>query len=1313
MASIERLSIQGIRSFDPRNAQTIEFLKPLTIIVGPNGSGKTTIVECLRFATIGNYPKCNDYGHAFVHDLQFYNSQEVHAQTKLIFKSIFNTEITCARILKLQKTKTSSKLTALDTSLQARNLLTNEVASISTRCADIDKDIENLLSISKPILENVIFCHQEDNLWPLGEPLTLKKKFDDIFAATKFTKALASMIDLSKTKTTELKEHKNLLKILKTKKSQAEKHKVNLEADQRKVAQIDAEIERLTSEKTNMFQEMNRLQQMSDEIESINVKLAMKQNEKFLIEMNCNELLTHIRIVSEDEQELDELLEKLKGESRDYGELNQLENKKKNLEGTIKDLRSLLSKTHNNIGSYKAQLNTYQTKIGECKDMIQETASLYDLQDLIMMDYESISLEKVISEICDKLNEAIDGKKSILNMEKVRLVKQEESLKISLSDLERQLNILKGKTQSTVKEINLLNKAKVKFKKEINGTNVTEIDLNQLKDELDDAYANLGREKNRINDENIQSKINAERKARSKLQMELNKLDREISTLSKQADSVTKLQHKKEEQEKELKSLNSLIKSNETKLKEKLNKDLVIKSLNKDLGTLIKSYKIQNDKIIKKQQEIICCASNIDTQLKTLNLKKEKLHDKLKSCIKKIERECGNRNLGDVLKEEEEKLKDYQDQLSGYSYHISLYNKFLKECEDNNECSLCKHKFKTEEELGRLLSDLKEIINNVIPTRNESSKVEIKILEKRVKVLRNLEPSWNGINSLKDDISALGKEIDELSRSKCQTDLKKQEVAEKVKNLMDEIDDLDKLYKEAEKITNSNETIERFDSEISLLESELKSIGTTTKTLEKCMEERDDLVLKIKLIEENETKLMKKSNEDLEMLSKLQNTINEKNSVYTNDVFKFERLKQVSGQLIEIELKLAGYENEKNAFVLETTNLKSRIPGKKQELDGIKIQIADIEDTIAKEDNEVSGLIKNFGRIEKEIKMLENEGVEEKLAKSGKQVTDIEQEINMKMENLGKLEEKIQILNKSMTETKEQERNLIDNKKYVKYKENVNRLNLEIQDFEKRLIHLNYTNTKDQLECLKELFDSNTLETANEIGRKRELEEAIKRTNDELETNYQDIEKKHTEQDVLVFVSELAIKDLNDYTQALDKAIMRYHAAKIKEINSIIRHLWGLTYHGKDIDAIEIRTEVAGENVKKSHNYRVVMIRKGIEVDMRAKSSAGQRMLASIVIRLALAQAFCVKFGALALDEPTTNLDEENIKSLASSLRQLLESHRSQQNFQLIVITHDENFSELIGNTELSDYYYRVKKNESGYSVIEKNYWSEDDNECQ
>lgn len=38
------------------------------------------------------------------------------------------------------------------------------------------------------MLENVIFVHQEDSNWPLAEGQVLKKKFDDIFAATKYTK---------------------------------------------------------------------------------------------------------------------------------------------------------------------------------------------------------------------------------------------------------------------------------------------------------------------------------------------------------------------------------------------------------------------------------------------------------------------------------------------------------------------------------------------------------------------------------------------------------------------------------------------------------------------------------------------------------------------------------------------------------------------------------------------------------------------------------------------------------------------------------------------------------------------------------------------------------------------------------------------------------------------------------------------------------------------------------------------------------------------------------------------------------------------
>lgn len=56
------------------------------------------------------------------------------------------------------------------------------------------------------------------------------------------------------------------------------------------------------------------------------------------------------------------------------------------------------------------------------------------------------------------------------------------------------------------------------------------------------------------------------------------------------------------------------------------------------------------------------------------------------------------------------------------------------------------------------------------------------------------------------------------------------------------------------------------------------------------------------------------------------------------------------------------------------------------------------------------------------------------------------------------------------------------------------------------------------------------------------------------------------------------------------------------------------------------------------------------EMDMRGRCSAGQKVLASIIIRLALAESFGINCGVMALDEPTTNLDRENIESLAGSL---------------------------------------------------------------
>jgi len=62
MSKIEKLTISGIRSFGPGTEAMIEFDKPLTVISGMNGCGKTTIIECLKFITTGVLPQTQAVG---------------------------------------------------------------------------------------------------------------------------------------------------------------------------------------------------------------------------------------------------------------------------------------------------------------------------------------------------------------------------------------------------------------------------------------------------------------------------------------------------------------------------------------------------------------------------------------------------------------------------------------------------------------------------------------------------------------------------------------------------------------------------------------------------------------------------------------------------------------------------------------------------------------------------------------------------------------------------------------------------------------------------------------------------------------------------------------------------------------------------------------------------------------------------------------------------------------------------------------------------------------------------------------------------
>jgi DNA repair protein RAD50 len=106
------------------------------------------------------------------------------------------------------------------------------------------------------------------------------------------------------------------------------------------------------------------------------------------------------------------------------------------------------------------------------------------------------------------------------------------------------------------------------------------------------------------------------------------------------------------------------------------------------------------------------------------------------------------------------------------------------------------------------------------------------------------------------------------------------------------------------------------------------------------------------------------------------------------------------------------------------------------------------------------------------------------------------------------------------------------------------------------------------------------------------------------------------------------------------------------------------------------------------------------KVEMKGRCSMGQKVLASIVIRLALAEVFSHNARILALDEPTTFLDREHIRMLAGALGRLIEINQEGGALQLIIISHDLEF--IKGLEKYTDHYYQVSRDHQQFSVIQE-----------
>uniref|UniRef100_A0A7S3JZ17 Rad50/SbcC-type AAA domain-containing protein n=1 Tax=Aureoumbra lagunensis TaxID=44058 RepID=A0A7S3JZ17_9STRA len=403
MSMILKMNIQGVRAFDPEKAASIEFGSPLTMIVGTNGCGKTTIIECLKFALAGSYPPGGtEKGKNFVHDPRVSGLTEVKANVKLRFYAKTGDRYVVFRYMNVKQNKTRQTFTQLDGVLS--KVGEDGRKKMSHKCSELDRAVPLLLGVSKSVLESVVFCHQEESNWPLDGPKELKARFDDIFASSRYTTALTVL----KKKRNDL--HKQEIECLGDLKGLAGRKK-HADSIRKMLNDADNEVKK-AQEKLELYaqakQKLNdHLLKLENNLRALNKK-KNSINELKRVEQELNRNLNHIRVTAgtdgifSDEAmsdaDLQGHIDELQEEDDVLGtELDELEQQKATLEEQITTKRKQISDIDLELGSLRGKLDERANTISSLEIYIKQYS---DKQNAMadsaasLIEYDETGIEK-------------------------------------------------------------------------------------------------------------------------------------------------------------------------------------------------------------------------------------------------------------------------------------------------------------------------------------------------------------------------------------------------------------------------------------------------------------------------------------------------------------------------------------------------------------------------------------------------------------------------------------------------------------------------------------------------------------------------------------------------------------------------------------------------------------------------------------------------------------------------------------------------------------------------------------------------------
>uniref|UniRef100_A0AAF5HZX9 Rad50/SbcC-type AAA domain-containing protein n=2 Tax=Strongyloides stercoralis TaxID=6248 RepID=A0AAF5HZX9_STRER len=1296
------LKIQGIRSVG-EEPYVINFLDPLTLIQGENGTGKTTLIEALKYITTGSLP--SGKMQAFIYSNIIAQKKRVDALVQLKFENVFGQECTITKRMSsnIRGEKVTTKSDDFTMSITDKD---GKEHSISSKVVDFNREVLKHFGVSKAILENVIFCHQEESCWPLGEPKDLKTKFDEIFEVAKYVKAMDNFKKLRK-------EYENSIKIIEAELPHLQTNMFDFLKIEHEFNSCKKNKDDLTMKITNAEDKNKRLQ---DNLTNIRKEREIiDNNEKGLIDLNARRVMLLKQIESTSTIEVyngkkENLLKEIE-ELSVYNDQINIEEVKNKIIDEIEGVEIEISKSRNLCEEIRKDKRDMDDNIKKLSDLKAEKDSIwcrYITENGISKKYEESIIEclnSLKSDLSIEYNNYKNSKKNVLkelqedsNVNQFKLVEARNMLnqiisnksnkECELDNTRMNLQLLQKSQEETIE---LTSQIKEK-QKELNSIDQKDIE------NIDIAFKNKNSIEDTIEILNILKEFLKTQILKRK------EFDSQLSEFKNFSNNILDTQFIYGKLYKSLKE-KIVTCENYIKEKEKIKNEVVVLLNNFD------KCSAGHEAIARKYDE-------------ESNYWKEKLEELFPD----------NTNISEKIVITEYEIKKLQKKIGVKEGFINVYGSWLEESKICNACPLCKNSFKSQSCMNFLEEEIKSKINS-LPSELKELKKSLLENEVALENLKKADEIYKKYTNLQAcEIPKMQEILEERKKERVKYVKNVESIESELEELNRELNSIKKLECQAIKLDNLYDNCK---------ESELKVKNSVEKA---CVAFFPDGISSLKPEEGCEISIIEEKlsqlNDELENLKKFISFANIMNQKKNNLIGEIQILSNKHIENLESIQNITLMEEKIHDLVIdleslnnEYKNLAIRIPKLEEKLAKNEVEIVKIE----KELNQYELIMcKKFIKLDNDIESIEN--IENRIYKleevlksiSSKNLTSQFDEINKKIESF-------EILKSNLREkllSFERKKDLL-----IKKQCQLNNLNLkdELIELEKKISTNEYNNEIKKRIIEKENKENDEIaktavEISSMVGELKEINNRLTKLSCTLnESKYIHVEKIFKQKLAKKVVLKKAIKDLDLCYRVLDSSILNFHEIKMEEINLTLFELWKKVYTGNDIEYIKIKSKAVNNvgDKRKSYDYAVVMVVDGNEIEMRDRCSAGQKMLASILIRIALCEVFCHQCPIIALDEPTTNLDVNKVENISEMLTDLV-SYRMNglpskpkddccveermeleeswansskaakifSNFQLIVITHDIQLTHLLYRNFKPEYIYQLKKECDGTSKI-------------